>query len=289
LAIPSILIALALHFSGSQESRKAERHLSAVMRDSEQRQTNEIRKLGDLLVISQKAIDSFKAVDQDDKETLRSAQNMLKTDPIHAAHLLDTLSRKYQDLAAVPFLRGSLAFHLGRYDEALRHYEVALYFRTEDAKAWYNHGVVLGKLRRYEEALASYDSAIVYQPRFAEVWVNRGAILGEQGRNEDALVCFDSALVGQPNDASAWYNRGVVLARLGHHIKALASYDSALVHQPDDASAWYNRGVLLITMVRYEAAVASLDSALATSAASWTRRGEAKLLKDRLAEALRAR
>jgi tetratricopeptide (TPR) repeat protein len=107
--------------------------------------------------------------------------------------------------------------------------------------------------------------------------------------SQDSQVSPSSRMEFSRSTASAWYNRGVVLARLGHHIKALASYDSALVHQPDDASAWYNRGVLLITMVRYEAAVASLDSALATSAASWTRRGEAKLLKDRLAEALRAR
>jgi tetratricopeptide (TPR) repeat protein len=278
LAIPSILIALVLYFSSSRDSRKTEQRLADVVRGSEQRQIAEIHRLGDLLRLSPDSIDSLRAVDETDKKSIQNAQDLLKTDPARVTQLLNTLSDKYRDLAAVPFFRGGLAFNLAKYDEALRHYDVALYLNRRFPAAWSNRGNALYRLGRFEEALASYDSCLAYQPDLATPWSNRGVTLDRLGRFEEALASYDSAIALQPDSAKPWYNRGVTLNRLGRYGEALANYDSCLVRQHDSTDAWFNRGNSLNNLGRYVEAVASYDSSLihqSRLAEAWSNRAVA--------------
>ncbi|MEQ8961479.1 MAG: tetratricopeptide repeat protein [Coleofasciculus sp. C2-GNP5-27] len=77
---------------------------------------------------------------------------------------------------------------------------------VSDAKFWFNQGVTLSELGRYEEALAHYDQAISLQPDFYQAWCNRGGVLNELGRNEEALINLDQAISLLPDSYQVCLN-----------------------------------------------------------------------------------
>jgi Flp pilus assembly protein TadD len=63
--------------------------------------------------------------------------------------------------------------------EAMEHFEQALRINPDDAKAYYNLGVVLAQAGRISEAIAHYDQALRLKPDFAEA---RNALARLQAR-----------------------------------------------------------------------------------------------------------
>lgn len=81
---------------------------------------------------------------------------------------------------------------------------------------------------RYLEALEHFDRALTLLPDYCEAWTFRGVVLIHLNRDEEALESCDRALSLDPNNSEAWTFRGVALQRLKHYREAYASYDRAL-------------------------------------------------------------
>ncbi|MGA2240114.1 MAG: tetratricopeptide repeat protein, partial [Candidatus Bathyarchaeia archaeon] len=133
--------------------------------------------------------------------------------------------------------------------------EEATKLMPDDAKAWYNKGVVLGRLKRYKEALPAYNKAIKLQPDYARAWYNKGVALGNLNRYKEALPAYNKAIKLQPDDAKAWHNKGSSLGNLNRYKEALPAYNKAIKLQPDYARAWRNKGVVLGRLNRYKEAL----------------------------------
>jgi len=95
-------------------------------------------------------------------------------------------------------------------EKELKIYDHAIKINPQNAVAWYNKGIVLGKLGRYQESLKCFDHAIEINPQLTVAWVGKGVILGKLGHNQKALGCFDHAIEINPQLVEAWYNKGVI-------------------------------------------------------------------------------
>ncbi|MDP3011048.1 MAG: tetratricopeptide repeat protein [Methylococcales bacterium] len=151
---------------------------------------------------------------------------------------------------------------LGRFDDALARYDLALSLNPDYARAHSNRGNVLQLLQRFNDALASYDRALAVRPDYAEAFFNRGNALRALLRFDEALSSYDKALAIKAEFILALIGRGVVLQDLNRFADALACYDRVLVMQPDYAEAHYNRGNVLQELQRFEDALAAYDAAL---------------------------
>lgn len=159
--------------------------------------------------------------------------------------------------------KGNALGGLGRLEEALACCDHALEINPRAAPGWNNKGITLHDLGRSEEALACYDHALQINPRFEQAWFNKGRALHDLGRSEEGLACYDHALQIEPRFEQAWSNKGIALSRMGLVEEALACYDHALEINPRSAEAWYDKGVALYRLGRSQEALACYDQALA--------------------------
>ena len=85
---------------------------------------------------------------------------------------------------------------------------------------------------RHDEAIASYDLALALNPDDVEVLNNRASALRDLKRPAEALAIIDQALAIQPDHADTLCNRGIALRDLKRPAEALASFEAALAMQP---------------------------------------------------------
>jgi tetratricopeptide (TPR) repeat protein len=152
---------------------------------------------------------------------------------------------------------------VGRLDEALASYDMAIALHPGLVDALYNRAGVLRKMGRRDDALASYEALVRLAPGFAEAHYNHGLVLGELGRPSEACAAYDSAIAARPDFADAFHNRGLAFQRLDLAREALDSFDAAVARRPDFVEAHYGRGLMLKALDRHEDALAAFDHALA--------------------------
>lgn len=84
-----------------------------------------------------------------------------------------------------------------------------------------------------ENALALYQAITKINPDDAKAWYNKGVALGKSGRSEEAIAAYEKALAIDPDDADAWYNKGVALKKLNRNKEAQAAFKKARQLNPD--------------------------------------------------------
>jgi Flp pilus assembly protein TadD len=107
---------------------------------------------------------------------------------------------------------------LGRVDEAERAYAAAEAAGFEDARALFNHGVVLERLDRpLPEIEALYRRSAEMDSTFVEAWNNLGVVLARQGRVEEAVPLWEHVVEVRPGHARALDNLARARRKLEEH------------------------------------------------------------------------
>lgn len=150
---------------------------------------------------------------------------------------------------------GNVLTELGRFEEALASYGLALALKPDCAQALSNRANALLELKCYEESLASHDRALELEPDYAEAHYNRGNVLLDMKRHEEALASYDKAIALRPDFAQALSNRGDVLGQFKRYDDALASYERALAIDPNNADTLNSCGNALQELKRFKDAV----------------------------------
>ena len=89
---------------------------------------------------------------------------------------------------------GCFLLGLERYQEALKHLEIAVEMDAYDALAWTNLGQVRLKLKQPQEARAPLERALELNPNLPEAWYNLGDYHVETGDLVKARECYQKAL-----------------------------------------------------------------------------------------------
>ena len=157
---------------------------------------------------------------------------------------------------------GNILKVLGRYDEALRCYDVALALKPDYAETHRSRGQVLKSLGRIEAALAAYDAALAVRPDYPEAHLSRANLLAELGRSDAALEAYERTLALDPLCVEAYNNRGVLFNGQGRYREAIFSFCKAISLRKNYPEAFNNRGITLKSLGKYEAALQDYNNAL---------------------------
>jgi tetratricopeptide (TPR) repeat protein len=120
---------------------------------------------------------------------------------------------------------------LGRYEEAITHFEAAGAQKAPpglEATLLHDWGMALEKLDRLDEAAAKFEAAARADPARAGVYVNWGNVLVRLNRLDEAADRYADAVRNDPDSAVGWFNRGYTLERLDRVQEALECYRTFL-------------------------------------------------------------
>jgi tetratricopeptide (TPR) repeat protein len=95
------------------------------------------------------------------------------------------------------------------------------------ADAYLIHGFVLNRLGRYEPALRAFDLAITFDPERRDLWEHKAYTLVNMRRLTEALQCYDYLIQLYPDDPQLWNMKGSVHMALGETVEANRAYATA--------------------------------------------------------------
>jgi len=132
-------------------------------------------------------------------------------------------------------------YQTGRFDDAVAHYERALFLRPDDADAHNKMGLARAAQGHPADAAAHYERALALKPDYADAHNNLGFALDKQGRTGDAVAHYERALAINPDHPETHNNLGNIRKEQGKFSDALAHYSRAIAIRPDFALAHFNR------------------------------------------------
>jgi tetratricopeptide (TPR) repeat protein len=97
---------------------------------------------------------------------------------------------------------------------------------------------------RMDDAVAHYERALFLRPDHADAHNNLGSALLSQGKLDDATAHFERTLAIDPDHAAAHNNLGTVFRDEGRFSDAMAHYERAIAIRPDYTEAHFNRAEL---------------------------------------------
>jgi tetratricopeptide (TPR) repeat protein len=177
----------------------------------------------------------------------------------------DTVAKRPENPRAQENLGGAL-LDVGRIDEAVPHYEMAIQINPTQTQAHFNFANLLARLGRTPEAIAEYETALRLEPNLLGAHLNLGLVFTHAHRVPEAIEQFQIALRLAPDSAAAHDDLGDALLAAGRVKEALAQFQSAVQLQPDFAQALDHLGTLLLQAGQNEAAMEYLGRALRINA-----------------------
>jgi tetratricopeptide (TPR) repeat protein len=124
--------------------------------------------------------------------------------------------------------RGAALKLLGRYDEAIADFALAIELDPKNPQYYCQRGDVRMRNKEYEEAIADYTTALKKVPDFTWAYHGRGQIYLAQGKSELALDDFNKALRARPGEFNLLVFRGRANLQQKLFEAAVADFSKAL-------------------------------------------------------------
>jgi tetratricopeptide (TPR) repeat protein len=166
--------------------------------------------------------------------------------------------------------RGLAYYRLGYYQEAFLDFEVLSHQYPQDARVYYNLGLVESVLGQPEQAIAHFDEALtqanlgspaIDPADLADIYDDRGLAKLAVGNYEAAIEDFDQAIAMDAANQRTYFNRACACHRRGDYARAIQDLAIVLAIEPDHADAYLMRGQLWRQVGRLEQAQHDLEAA----------------------------
>jgi len=128
-----------------------------------------------------------------DSETCADAQVPPQTRIDACTRLVLSQMWEGNDLAAIFHNRGQAYYNQGRFDWAIRDFDLAIDLAPENARLFIDRGSAYDDKGQFQRAIRSYDRAIALDPAHALAYINRGWAYEKLGENEQALRDYRKA------------------------------------------------------------------------------------------------
>lgn len=165
----------------------------------------------------------------------------------HAGQAYFSLLTNHPDHPGLQFQMGQLAFMANRFDQAEFHFRKA----AKAAPGWVaplvSLGVVLDLLGREEEALRAFGLALSMAPRDPGLITKSSTTLHHLGRIRESLASVERALEIDENHLEALLLRAELLRDCGRAEESDRAYRLALEHHPQSARARYYWGCVQLS------------------------------------------
>ena len=119
---------------------------------------------------------------------------------------IDHLENTVRALPDDPYSYAALAFALrkvGRYNDAMHSYKVALYLEPENFDIWNNVANLYLLQGDTTTALATYNYIIDRNPMLTDIWLNMGVVYALSSQKEKARSAWERVLTYQPDNTAA--------------------------------------------------------------------------------------
>jgi len=127
---------------------------------------------------------------------------------------------------------------------------------------WREKGHLLWKLGRYEESIKCYDIALKIKPDDYWVWVSKGNDFWKLRSSKDAIICFDKAIVINPEISVSYRFKGIVLESLKSYAEAIGCYKEVIRLEPDDSLVWFREGKCFLQLGKFGDSRRCLETAV---------------------------
>ncbi len=121
----------------------------------------------------------------------------------------------------------------GNLDEAIKHFQKALYYEPDNINARSNLGHALALQGRPDEAIGQCEQILRLSPHSPQAHNIMGLALLKQGKLDEAVAHLREALQYEPDNAETHFNLGQALAKLGQRDEAIANFKEALRLNPN--------------------------------------------------------
>lgn len=145
-------------------------------------------------------------------------------------------------------------------DAALNEYVAVQLFNADRAEGWLNRGSLAFVLGRLDEAETAYRRAVEREPGFAASYAQLAdlyRVLGDEARAREVLA---EGLAIQPAAAELHYALGLALTRAGEAQAALDAIEAAVEAAPDAPLFRYAHALALDALGRRSDALAALEA-----------------------------
>ena len=154
--------------------------------------------------------------------------------------------------AALHFEKGTICLRSADTICALRSFEYATAYDSQNPANWSALGLVQLMLDQETEALQSLNQSIEHGSKWAGDYINRGIIYYRMHNYRGALADYDKAVSLSPRNAQCYYNRGVLRQELGDYNRALEDFSQALSIDPSQVEIYYQRGMVQLQLRQWE-------------------------------------
>ena len=134
--------------------------------------------------------------------------------------------------------------------------------RRNRAIALGNRGAAYKLLGRYDDAIADFALALELDPGNSQYYCQRGDVRRRTGADNEAVLDYTAALQSSPRLLWGYSGRGQAHLALGNAQPAIADFNVALRIKPDSINVLVLRGRANNLAKSYDAAIADLTDAL---------------------------
>lgn len=160
------------------------------------------------------------------------------------------------------FNLGRILSKNGRFDEAIKEFQIALTWNPSDVDILSNLGFAYHQEGRLDEAVQSYLTAIKLDSNSANIYRTLGNVYMDQNQFAKAAEVFKVALRRNPNDQSSHFNLGLAYHKQGLFDEAKQEYLIASKLNPDDLDVHRNLGAIYHECRQFKEAIQEYMSAL---------------------------
>ncbi|USR92378.1 tetratricopeptide repeat protein [Phormidium yuhuli AB48] len=140
--------------------------------------------------------------------------------------------------------RGEALYRLGRQDDAIRAFTIALTIDPARDSIYYtNRGRAHLAIRDELNAIGDFTQAIRSNPRNVQAFFGRGVVYSVAEEFDLAIRDYTQAIRLEPGIFASYYNRGLAHFQLEQYGEAIADFTRAIALNPDDVLQYFARGV----------------------------------------------
>ena len=137
-----------------------------------------------------------------------------------------------EEMAHLNCNMGWCKVELGKYDEALKNYEIGIGYSPHNADLFRHRGACYSKKKEYQKAIEDYNQAIKYYGNdsadLTVAYNSRGWNLNKIGKTEEAILDFNTAIAYHSENGSAYWNRGSANSDKKLYEEAIRDYSKAI-------------------------------------------------------------
>ena len=212
---------------------------------------------------------------------INQIEGLLEASKINAAlEQINRLAQEHPEISYVPIFRARVALSQEAYAEAESQARQAVAIDAESTYALYLLSVALHNLRKYDEALRHIDLAISIDPTEPQYYALKGKQLVQQERYEDAEFVAKAGLTFNPDHEGCLNVLALTQNLQGKRGVASDTIGELLDANPESADTHANAGYLALQTDKIEKAKTHFIEALRLEPDNgWAQSGLAEVIK----------